>query len=133
VDGALLNNVPIDIMKDINPYGVVIAVDVNAREDLLDNTYNRGGISGWHLLFNKLNPMIKEKVKMPNMTEIIGRASIIGGLAKRKQNKHGIADLYLEPPVNHFSMAGYKQGQKIADAGYEYAMKVLSEWLESKK
>ncbi|MFK5984637.1 MAG: cyclic nucleotide-binding and patatin-like phospholipase domain-containing protein [Pseudomonadota bacterium] len=130
VDGALLNNIPVDIMKKMNPNGKIIAVDVNAREDLLNNTDRIGGMSGWNLLNNKFNPFIEKKIKLPNMVEIISRASIIGGLAQQKKNMSGIADLYLEPPVSQFSMLGYKHGEKIAEAGYKYAMPILEQWLK---
>lgn len=125
VDGALLNNVPVDVMRKYNEGGIIIAVDVNAREDLLNNTENVGGMSGWKLFLNKFNPMVKT-IKYPNMIEILSRASIIGGLAQRKKMMNGIADLYLQPPVNKFSLRAYKRGDIIAQKGYEYAIKELS-------
>jgi len=130
VDGALLNNVPVDVMREYNAGGIVIAVDVNSREDLLHNSKNEGGISGWKLLLNKLNPMA-ETIRYPNMLEILTRASMIGGLANRKKMMNGIADLYLQLPVNNFSLGAYKQGDKIAQQGYEHAIKELKEWQKS--
>ncbi|MBF0266422.1 MAG: cyclic nucleotide-binding domain-containing protein [Gammaproteobacteria bacterium] len=129
VDGALLNNIPVDIMKEMNPLGKIIAVDVSAREDLLNNTDNHGGISGLSILWNKLNPLSKNKIHMPHLAETLGRASIIGGLAKRKKNMSGIADLYIEPPLGQFSLMGYKEADKIAQVGYEYTKEQLAEWL----
>ena len=128
VDGALLNNVPIDVMAEMNSGGTIIAVDVNAREDLLNNTENCGGVSGWKVLINKLNPMA-DKVNRPSLIEILSRASIIGGLAQRKKGLDGIADLYLQPPVNEFPLTAYKQAEKIEEAGYQYAMNELQKWL----
>lgn len=128
VDGALLNNVPIDIMADMNIGGKVIAVDVNAREDLLNNAENCGGISGWKVLLNRLNPMA-EKLNTPGLIDILSRASIIGGLAQRKKGLDGIADLYIQPPVNKFPLMAYKQAEKIEEVGYHYAMNELRKWL----
>jgi len=127
VDGALLNNVPVDVMAKINEGGHIIAVDINAREDLLGNTDNIGGMSGWQLLVNKLNP-IGQKINLPNLIEILTRASIIGGLAQRKKLMRGVADLYLQPPVNHFPLMGYKHARAIEQAGYDYAIKALQKW-----
>ncbi len=132
VDGALLNNVPVDVMAKFNHGGTIIAVDVNAREDLLNNKANVGGISGWQLLINKINPFI-ETIKRPSMIEILSRASIIGGLAQRKKLMDGVADLYLQPPVNNFSLNAYKDAEKIERVGYEYARKVLQQWLDKKQ
>jgi predicted acylesterase/phospholipase RssA/CRP-like cAMP-binding protein len=127
VDGALLNNVPVDVMAEKNSGGTIIAVDVNAREDLLDNTDNMGGISGWKLLWQKINPTIPRS-KMPGMVEILTRASMIGGLAQRKKLMSGIADLYLQPPVNQFSLMAHKEARLIEQVGYEYALSALREW-----
>lgn len=129
VDGALLNNVPVDVMAKMNRGGEIIAVDVNAREDLLNNIDRRGGESGWKLLFNKLNPWA-DKIYRPGLIEILSRSSIIGGLAQRKKGMKGIADLYLQPPVNHFPLMAYKQAEQIEEVGYRYAMQALQKWLD---
>lgn len=128
VDGALLNNVPVDVMAKYNAGGIIFAIDVNAREDLLDNTGNTGGISGWYLLLNKLNPFAKN-IKIPSMIDILSRASIIGGLAQRKKLMEGVADLYIQPPVNEFSLMAYKDAKKIEQVGYRYAKQELQRWL----
>ncbi|MDP2901864.1 MAG: cyclic nucleotide-binding domain-containing protein [Methylovulum sp.] len=129
VDGALLNNVPVDIMRKYNAGGTVIAVDVNAREDLLNNTENSGGISGWKILVNQLTPMAS-KIQIPNIVEILTRASMIGGLSQRKKMMDGYADLYLQPPVNSFSLREYKKGEQIAEIGYQYALEEFQTWLK---
>jgi NTE family protein/lysophospholipid hydrolase len=132
VDGALLNNVPVDVMAKYNEGSTIIAIDVNAREDLLNNTVNQGGISGWYLLLNKLNPWGR-KIIIPNILAILSRASIIGGLAQRKKLMEGIADLYLQPPVNQFSLMAYKDAEKIEEIGYQYAKHELQQWLNEKE
>lgn len=129
VDGALLNNLPVDVMRELNQGGRVIAVDVNEREDLLDNTDNLGGVSGWRLLWNRLNPW-SPRINMPGMVQILTRASMIGGLAQQKKMREGLADLYLQPPVNNFPLTGYSRAQAIADAGYQYALEQLKDWLQ---
>ncbi len=131
VDGALLNNVPIDVMAQFNEGGTIIAVDVNAREDLLNNTNNTGSMSGWHLFINKINPWA-EKIKNPGIIEILARAGIIGGLAQRKKLINGVADLYMQPPVNGFPLLVYKNAEKIEKVGYLYAKRALQEWQQTR-
>lgn len=131
VDGALLNNLPVDIMKQYNEGGTIIAVDVSAREDLLNNADLSGGISGWRILANKLNPFTP-KINIPNIVEILARASIMGSLAQRKKIMNGIADIYLQPPINNFSLMDYDQGEKIAETGYQYALTILRDWQQNK-
>lgn len=131
VDGALLNNLPVDTMLQFNRGGSVIAVDVNEREDLLNNTDNLGEMSGLKLLWSRLNPFTPP-ITMPNMVQILTRSSMIGGLAQQKKMRDGLADLYLKPPVTHFSLMDYAEAEKIAEAGYRYASVELEAWLEHK-
>jgi predicted acylesterase/phospholipase RssA/CRP-like cAMP-binding protein len=128
VDGALLNNIPVDVMRRFNPAGPVIAVDVSAREDLLDNTSLSGGVSGVRLLFHRLNPMKTKRIQFPGIREILSRASTIGGVAAQKRMMEGIADLYMTPPVSKYPNMAYKQGKVISEFGYEYAIQQLTEW-----
>lgn len=130
VDGALLNNLPVDVMREFNQGGSVIAVDVNEREDLLNNTDNLGGISGWQLLWSRINPLTP-RIQIPSMVQILTRSSMIGGLAQQKKMHEGLADLYLRPPVINFPLTGYNQAKAITEAGYRYAQTELERWLES--
>lgn len=130
VDGALLNNLPLDVMRELNPNCRLIAVDVNAREDLLGNTDHQGGVNGWQLLWRKLNPLAPAP-QMPNLVQILARASMIGGLAQQKRLREGWADLYLQPPVGRFSLTGYGQAQAISEAGYRYALEQLAQWRQT--
>ncbi len=132
VDGALLNNVPVDVMAKRNEGGAIIAVDVNVREDLLNNTDHQGGMSGWQVLLNKINPFSVSR-KSPNLIDILSRASMIGGLAQRKKGMDGAADLYLQPPVNNYSLMSYKQAKEIENIGYQHAMTKLQSWLKSQQ
>jgi len=100
---------------------------VNAREDLLNNTNNTGSMSGWHLFVNKINPWAK-KINNPSIIEILARAGIIGSLAQRKKLINGVADLYMQPPVNGFPLLVYKNAEKIEKVGYLYAKRALQEW-----
>jgi len=128
VDGALLNNLPVDVMRTFNPSGPIIAVDVNERVDLLDNSNTVGGVSGWQILWSRLNPFAP-RIQLPSMAQILTRASMIGGLAQHKKMREGLADLYLQPPVNHFSLTNYNQAHAIAEAGYRYARDNLEAWM----
>ncbi len=129
VDGALLNNLPVDVMRTLNRGGRIIAVDVNQRDDLLNNTDSLGGISGWRLLIDKLNPA--RRINMPGIVQILTRSSMIGGVAQQKKMHEGLADLYLHPPVTGFALTAYSQAQAIAETGYRYAIKKLEAWIKN--
>ncbi|CCQ72880.1 cyclic nucleotide-binding domain-containing protein [Magnetospira sp. QH-2] len=127
VDGALLNNLPVDIMQRYNEGGQIIAVDVDPQNDMTTIDPYEGGLSGWQVLGAKLNPFA-QKMNVPNLGSIVARATAIGGIAQYKNTLAGLADLYLSPPTGDFAIMAYKDGPKIADMAYDYAMPVIEEW-----
>jgi len=127
VDGALLNNIPVDIMQRINEGGNIIAIDVNIKEEMLNSTEYGTSLSGFKVLASRLNPF-KPAINIPNMIELLSRASTIGGIAQQQKGMQGLADLYLLPPVKQFALMDYKKGTEIAQLSYEYAMPLLEDW-----
>ncbi|GAB6054326.1 cyclic nucleotide-binding and patatin-like phospholipase domain-containing protein [Magnetospira thiophila] len=127
VDGALLNNLPVDIMLRYNEGGKIIAVDVDPQNDMTANEPYDGGLSGWQVLRSKLNPF-SQTMNVPGIMSIVARATAIGGIAQYKQSMSGLADLYLSPPTGDFAIMAYKDGPKIADMAYDYAMKAIDDW-----
>ena len=131
VDGAFLNNVPVDVMAKMNPSGSVIAIDVNLKDDLLTETAYTDGLSGLKVLLSRLNPF-KPSMKVPNIVETLLRVSSIGGLAQAERNRNGLADLYIQPPVSKFSLMEIKKAEAIAKVGYDYALPILKKWQQEK-
>ncbi len=127
VDGALLNNMPADVMRGLIGDGTVIAVDVSQREEMLHNTPFDSGLGGWQLLLEKMR-LGKSKRHYPGIKDILSRASIIGGLAQQQQVREGVADLYLTPPVSGYTNMSYRQGMEIMEAGYRHALAELELW-----
>ncbi len=127
VDGALLNNVPVDIMTRYNEGGLLIAVDVNPKDDLLANTTYNGGLSGWQVLKSQLNPF-KTKMQIPSILDVLMRSTSIGGLAQQKNVMTGIADFYLSPPVANYPLLAYKNADKIIEDSYWYTLKQIANW-----
>ena len=83
VDGAILNNVPVDAMRDRVGSGQVIVVDVNPREDLVvDVSLERfGPLDVLTRLFSRRTE------KLPTLPEILVRAGIVGGIAPRSWHR----------------------------------------------
>jgi NTE family protein/lysophospholipid hydrolase len=130
VDGALLNNVPFDVMQRYNEGGLTLVVDVDPERDLPANTPYQSGLSGLQILLNKLNPF-QDRMDIPNIKDIIMRSISIGGLFyQRNQQISKRADLYLAPPVANIPMMAYAKGAAIANIGYNYAHQQLEHWLQ---
>lgn len=125
VDGGVLNNLPVDIMREINPFGVIVAVDVappvgpKAKSD-----YGRE-LSGWHLLVQRLLPWLKAP-SVPSLGSTIMQAMVAGSALKRQQiiNQQQ-ADLYLNIHVKGVGMLQFEAQAKATKIGYEASLEKL--------
>jgi len=75
VDGALLNNLPVDVMSQKCDGGTVIAIDVSPIVDMGENTPYGDSLSGWDIMLSKINPL-KEEIKMPSLPTIMQRSAV---------------------------------------------------------
>jgi NTE family protein/lysophospholipid hydrolase len=121
IDGAVLNNVPTDVMRTFVGEGKVIGVAVDKREELmvspeLQRMTPLGAITARGMPDGK---------RTPRITEILARAGAVGGVAARARLRP-IADIWLEPPVSNYSLIAYHKAAEIAEIGYVYAMKELA-------
>ncbi|MBB5204058.1 NTE family protein/lysophospholipid hydrolase [Inhella inkyongensis] len=130
VDGAILDNVPVEAMRQRlgtplerrRGNGTVIAIDVDVREPLsVQSDMER--LSPWA----KLRGVRSEGQALPGIGEILYRAGHMGGLTQRGKTI-GLSDFYLEPPVADFSLMAYKRAAEVAQRGYEYAQTEIARW-----
>lgn len=124
VDAALLDNVPVEAMRQRLRFGTVIAVDVDVNEDLLVDE----SIESFNLTKGVKSWISKDKQEgVPGILEILNRAGHLGGLARRKQ-AIPMANYYLQPPVSQFGLMAYKRGDEIAEMAYHYTVEQIKHW-----
>jgi lysophospholipid hydrolase len=128
-DGCLLDNLPMDVMRERMYESHVVAVDVVPEHDLkVEVSCPVQSPAGWWLLLNKLNPFAKT-YDLPNIFSILQRAGELGSVYGRKQLKEGnYADLYLEPSVAEIRIADFKQLDHSEKLGYDDCGKELKKW-----
>lgn len=127
VDGAVLNNLPVDIMSALCNGGPVIAVDVSFHVDLAANSQYGDSLSGWKVLWNLMNPWTK--LNIPNITSILMRTTELSSVhVQETLIMTGKADLYLRPPVDQFGILEFKSAEKIVEIGYQFAKEKIKAW-----
>lgn len=128
VDGGLINNMPVDVMKAAVDGGIVIGVDVS-REMGRRTDFDFGdSLSGWQVLLNRINPFTKTK-RYPSMIKTLIRSSTIAN-ESMTAGKAELVDLYLKPPVDRFGLLDAASYLTMYDIGYKYAKEALTEWVE---
>ncbi len=128
VDGALLNNLPVDVMSRMCDGGTVIAIDVSPIVDMAENKPYGDTLSGWDIVFSKFSPFM-ENISIPNMLTIMQRSAEIGGVLQLKGIVDKLADIYIQMPVQQFDTLGFGQAEKIVDVGYDEAQRRIIPWL----
>lgn len=132
-DGCLLDNLPMDVMRNRLGSAHVIAVDVVPPHDLHVDVTEMQSPSGWWLLWKRMNPFAS-KVELPNIVSIMHRAGEVGSVYGRQQLiDQQLADIYLQPPVDEISIADFKMVDKAAEIGYEGCKEQLAEWWASRQ
>lgn len=127
-DGCLLNNLPMDVMRERLGTATVIAVDVVPPHDLKVHLPDVQSPSGWWLLWRKLNPFVKT-VQLPNIVSILHRAGELGSVyGRQKLIDQNIADSYIQPPVEHIRIADFEGVSAARQIGYEHCKDVLKSW-----
>lgn len=128
IDGGLYNNLPLDIMRLRNPNGKVIGVDVIPAADLPRVAPYEGSLSGWMALYNMLAPWKRNK-SMPNIATLLYRTLEVSSVQSIQDHLDaGLVDLYLCPPISHYSFLEVGAVDEIAEIGYSYAKKQLADW-----
>jgi NTE family protein len=101
VDGAAINNLPVDIMQSHTP-GLVIGSDVGADRFALD----RGGKRGI------------------NIFQILMHAGMINSAASAAVQRE-LADVLLKPPLGNVDLLNWRAFDRVIQAGYDYARAAL--------
>jgi predicted acylesterase/phospholipase RssA len=124
VDGGVLNNLPIDIMRE-RMRGPVIAVDLAV--DALHGTEHSTVPSSMEYLRDCLLPG-RQTGEAPTLSRVIMQITTMAS-RKEVQSARKLADLYLNPPLGGYDFLDWKKMREIAAVGYRDAMPQIKAWL----
>lgn len=116
VDGAVMNNLPTDIMRGFGR-GPVVAVDVGQVEALVCGIPNYAHYPKWRAL-------LRLKTGAPGIGSILVRSATISSEAYARVCRDH-ADLLFTPPVEQIELRAWKTLDYCIECGYRHAMEVL--------
>lgn len=120
VDGAVLNNLPVDIMAT-KPVGKILAVRLSSGDP--HNIDFDDLPSVWQLIVNKFLPS-RDAAEVPGLAALLFMATEVAN-RKRTSELADSADLLFQPPVNDFSLLRVDQFDELVDVGYHHARSIL--------
>jgi predicted acylesterase/phospholipase RssA/CRP-like cAMP-binding protein len=125
VDGALLNNLPTDVMRQ-QGCGVVVASEVSLEVD--DGFLADHVPTAWEVLRGRFRRRPGHR-PFPGIMEMAMRASLLHSTSRERASLEE-ADFCLRPPVEGFSLMQFEGMDAIAAVGYEYAREAVAAWAE---
>jgi predicted acylesterase/phospholipase RssA/CRP-like cAMP-binding protein len=128
VDGGVINNVPVDVMRDFSGVGIVIGVDVSPSKELSEVANYGDEVSGWKAVWSRFNPNRKKRTYRPSILFVLKRLIEFSGISYRKQ-KAEMADVCISPDVARFKRDDFHAAADMAEVGYRAAREVLTKWL----
>ncbi len=127
VDGGVLNNLPVDVMRQ-NCNGRVIAVDVSPPVDMLVDCDDRESIRFMDYLRRKISG--RRTGAIPNLIEIINRTAFLSSIHHREaMAKH--ADLLVHPPMAGYGLLDWDKLETLVEIGYQTTRERLKQWVDS--
>ena len=130
VDGGVMNNVPVDVMRALCERGPVIAINLNARAEQADKYEFGTSVSGWQVLASRINPFVRT-MQAPSIFSTLLRTTEAGSTHRmRTSGILNMADLLIAPPVDQFRLLDFGSQGELVRLGYEFTTAALKGWLE---
>lgn len=132
VDGAVMNNLPVDIMDSFFDGGTIIAVNLKGSATLPSLDLSETGVlSGWGPLARRFNPLA-DSAELPGIVDVLLRSTETGNVLAAKRLERD-ADVVLHPEVAEFGLLAFEELDRVIEAGYRYAIKELPHHEETLK
>ncbi|WP_233523438.1 patatin-like phospholipase family protein [Dyella solisilvae] len=119
VDGALVDNLPTDVMAD-DGIAHITAIDIRAEISLLTTAEEFATPPWWQLLLRR------QDIQRPGLVSTLVRAAMVNSEGPSEHRRER-ADLLLTPPLDHIGMLDWKDWQRAIEAGYLHTRKLLEE------
>jgi predicted acylesterase/phospholipase RssA/CRP-like cAMP-binding protein len=124
VDGALMNNLPVDLMRELCNPGKVIASTIISTKNRFGFSHDEDKLpSLWQILRNKFSASAKDK-RMSYIGDIVMSAIVMHG-AEHQIAMEKSADQCIYHDMTDFSLTDFKAFDKIIAAGYKHTMEQL--------
>jgi NTE family protein/lysophospholipid hydrolase len=129
VDGGIMNNVPVDIMRTECERGPVIAIDLSVATERTSQYRFGPVLSGWQVLWSRVNPLAP-KVEAPSIFTTLLRTTEAGSVHRMRTGEvMRMADLVVHPPMEQVGLLDIRNHESLVRIGYEATRDAVARWL----
>jgi predicted acylesterase/phospholipase RssA/CRP-like cAMP-binding protein len=122
VDGGILNNLPIDIMRE-RSVGNVIAVDLSVGKEFeLDYHEIPGPLQ---ILRSRLP--FGRKIQVPGIVTLMMKATVVASAVHSRAVRKD-ADFLFNPAVGRFGLLAMSDFEEIVEVGYQHGLERMKDW-----
>lgn len=124
VDGGLLNNLPVDIMKNtLSNRGKIIAIELT-RSDEDTNYYKFPPVLPFFMTMLTKFKLINKDFKFPHLIDTFLKSLLAGSAAKQEENGAN-ADILIAPDLSKFGILRVSKSDEdeLINIGYEETLK----------
>ncbi|HKT27355.1 patatin-like phospholipase family protein [Dyella sp.] len=120
VDGALVDNLPTDVMAE-DGIAHITAVSIRADIELRAKTEEFATPPWWRLWLRQ-----RRGVGWPRLVSTLTRAAMVNS-EETSERCRAQADVLITPPLEHVGMLDWRDWQLAVDSGYRETLRVLEE------
>ncbi len=117
VDGAVTNNLPVDVMYD-HGMGAIVACDIRS-EDVLHTDLDRAWMPGWWQQW-------RLRRRMPGIGAILLRAGMVNAESEADSRRE-LATRVIAPDMQGIGLLDFKAFDRVIEAGYRATVQALEE------
>jgi NTE family protein len=118
VDGAVMNNLPTDVMRQ-QAVGEIVAVDISADDVLRADVEEYALPSWWRLFADKVF-----KPRRPGILSILLRSGMVNAEAASIERR-AYTNLLLAPPLADIELLDWHAYERAIEAGYRHACEII--------
>lgn len=119
VDGATINNLPVDVMREMGR-GPVIGVDVGADRTFTTDVDDIDVPPLW-----KVMGWFRGRRRRPNIFQVLWRSGMVNSAAATAARREQ-TDVLLQPPLENVDLLDWRAFERAIEAGYAHAVQKLS-------
>jgi len=132
VDGGVMNNVPLDVMRDWCEGGTVIGLNPMPTIDKMTPYVFGASLTGWEALKGRLH-LFGSRTRAPSIIGSVMRTSEINSANRMRQASfRSLADLLIEPALDKYPILAFGEYAPIIEIGYQSAREALAAWVAGK-
>ena len=126
VDGCMLNNWPVDVMREKIGSGTIIASTVSMEVEFNEDFEIGDSVSGFKLLAQRLVPWRRKRQRLPRLTTTVIRAMELSAIQSYR-DQEVLADVVVKPDMSKFSVLHFDRFSEIIAVGYAEMQRVLAQ------